>query len=222
MDSSIFDLPGQESSSLTNRVYRVIREKILNGGHADGEKLCELTLTKELGVSRTPVREALCQLELEGLVTLVPNKGAVVNAVSPQNIKDIYSIRALIEGLAAKWAAERITKEELEAIEEVVELMKIYTERNDVERLVRIDSKFHTLIFHASKSRPLINILDPLHQYVLAGRKMSFQKPGRTKKASKEHEDIYKAILDRNPDLAESLTIKHIKNAEKNLTGNIL
>ena len=217
MDSSIFDLPGQESSSLTNRVYKTIREKILNGEHADGEKLCELTLTKELGVSRTPIREAICQLELEGLVTLVPNKGAVVNAVSAQNIKDIYSIRALIEGLAAKWAAERITKEELEAIEEAIELMKIYTERNDVERLVRIDSRFHTLIFHASKSRPLINILDPLHQYVLAGRKMSFQKPGRTAKASKEHEEIYKAILGRDSELAESLTIKHIKNAEKNL-----
>lgn len=97
----------QRSNSLHSRVYNRIRNDILNGVYEPGESLVELKLSEELGVSRTPVREALRQLELEGLVQSVPNKGATVRGVTEQDIQDIYTIRMLIEGLAARWAAEK-------------------------------------------------------------------------------------------------------------------
>ena len=100
-----------EDNSLRSRVFQSIRDDILKGKYSEGEELREATLGKELGVSRTPVREALRQLELEGLVEIVPNKGAYVVGISQKDVHDIYVIRSMLEGLCARWAAEHITQE---------------------------------------------------------------------------------------------------------------
>ena len=105
---------GDDNYSLSSRVFRILRENILSGKYAPDEELKEKTIGEELGVSRTPVREALRQLELEGLVTIIPNKGAYVVGISRKDIRDIYEIRSRLEGLCAKWAAEHITKEQLD------------------------------------------------------------------------------------------------------------
>ena len=105
--------------SLRARVYNTIRDKILSGTYHENEELRENTLATELGVSRTPVREALRQLELEGLVSIIPNKGASVTGITTKDIHDIYMIRSYLEGLCAKWACENITNEQIEALEEI-------------------------------------------------------------------------------------------------------
>ena len=109
-----------QDHSLGGRVFQKIREDILNGIYKENDELRENTIGKELGVSRTPVREALRQLELEGLVTIIPNRGAYVTGISHKDIWDIYVIRSMLEGLCARWAVEHITDAQLDELEETI------------------------------------------------------------------------------------------------------
>lgn len=109
-----------QDRSLGGRVFKRLREDILKGRYKQQDELREATIGKELGVSRTPVREALRQLELEGLVTIVPNKGAYVTGISQKDIWDIYQMRQYLEGMCARWAAEHITEDQLEELEETI------------------------------------------------------------------------------------------------------
>ena len=112
--------------SLRGRVFHRLREDILNGKYSEKEELKEVTIGEELGVSRTPVREAFRQLELEGLIQIIPNKGAYVRGITEKDVKDIYMIRSLLEGLCARWATEHITLEQMEEMEEIVYLGKFH------------------------------------------------------------------------------------------------
>ena len=112
----------EDNYSLSSRVFHTIRENILSGKYATDEELKEKSIGEELGVSRTPVREALRQLELEGLVTIIPNKGAYVVGISQKDIRDIYEIRSRLEGLCARWACDNITKDQLDELEENIYL----------------------------------------------------------------------------------------------------
>lgn len=208
------------SYSLRAKVFNQLQNDILNGKYHIGDNLIETKLSDELGVSRTPIREALRQLELEGLVQSIPNKGVIVRGISPQDIEDIYTIRMLIEGLAARWTAEKITAEELDELKEAVELEEFYTIKNDREHVLQLDSKFHEIIFKASKSKPLMHTLSSFHHYIQRARNISFGLPGRAQKALEEHKAILQAIMDRNPEMAEKLTIEHVKNASINFIKN--
>ena len=207
----------EDTGSLRVRVFKAIENAILNGEYKDGESLSELKISKELGVSRTPVREALMQLELEGLVKNIPNKGAVVIGVTEQDTRDIYEIRVRIEGLAARLAAEKITEEELKALEKLVELQEFYLMKNDTEQLRELDSEFHRIIYDASRSRPLRFMLSNFHNYIRKARAASVRTAGRAEKTVAEHRAILGAIKAGDGGLAEKLTAEHITNAEENL-----
>ena len=114
-----------QDRSLRGRVFRHLREDILNGVYKNHEELREVTIGEELGVSRTPVREALRQLELEGLVTIIPNKGAYVTAITRKDVKDIYKIRSQLEGLCANWATKYITDAQIEELEEELDTLEL-------------------------------------------------------------------------------------------------
>jgi len=202
--------------SLRVKVFEILEDDILSGKLEPGDSLIETKLSEELGVSRTPIREAIRQLELEGLVKSIPNKGAVVLGVSIQDIKDIYAIRTLIEGLAARWAAEKITPEEIAALQESVELLEFYTGKNDMQHLQKFDSRFHEIIYDACKSNPLKKTLSSFHHYIKNARALSFQTPGRAKKALEEHKAILKAIMEGDSKTAEILACEHVKNAGEN------
>ena len=204
--------------SLGTRVFKQLQDDILNCKYEPGEILTEMRLSEELGVSRTPIREALKQLELEGLVESIPGKGIVVQGITDKDIEDIYTIRMMIEGLAARWAAEKITPKEIENLKEVLEFEEFYTLKGGATgNLLRIDSRFHDLVFKASKSRPLMHILSTFHHYVQSARSASFATPGRAQKAFEEHKAIMQAIINGEPELAEKLTTSHVKNASINL-----
>ena len=209
-----------DDRSLRIRVFNAIENAILDGEYKDGDSLNELRLSKELGVSRTPVREALMQLELEGLVRNVPNKGAVVVGVTEQDIHDIYEIRIRIEGLAARLCAENITEDELHALEQIVDLQEFYLLKNDTEQIWKLDSDFHKIIYDASRSRPLRFTLSNFHNYIKKARDISVQTEGRAEKTVAEHRAILDAIKAHKGELAEQLTAQHISNAEDNLFEN--
>ena len=146
----------RQEHSLSNRVFLKIRDNILNGTYKEQDELRENTIGKELGVSRTPVREALRQLELEGLVTIVPNKGAYVTGITTKDVKDIYTVRSMLEGLCARWATEHITEEQLDELEEIIFLSEFHMKKeghNNTEQIAVLDSRFHAVLYEASNSR---------------------------------------------------------------------
>lgn len=206
-----------QSESLHVKVFKEIEKAILDGSFQPGDNLTELRLSTELGVSRTPVREAIRQLELEGLVKSVPNKGAVVIGVSEKDIDDIYTIRMVIESLAAKWAAENITDKELQELREVVELQEFYVSKTDAEQVWHLDTRFHEKIYESCRSRPLRQTLSQFHNYIQKPREISMKSEGRSKTAVEEHRKIYEALLTHDAAAAEILAAEHIKNAKLNL-----
>ncbi|GKT33648.1 GntR family transcriptional regulator, partial [Aduncisulcus paluster] len=149
----------KENKSLTSIIFEKIREDILNGMYDPGEKIVEAKLADELGVSRTPVREALKQLELDGLVENIPNRGVIVKGVTAQDIRDIYTIREAIEGIAARWSVERMSQDELDSLKEIYELMEFYTFKKDVDKIFELNTRFHELIYMATNSRFLEHVL---------------------------------------------------------------
>lgn len=210
-----------DAAGLRRRVFAILEEAVLNGKYKPGESLTESRLAAELGVSRTPIREALTQLENEGLVQLVPNKGAVVTGISAKDIQDIYTIRIMIEGLAARWAAENIDEAELVELREAIDLEEFYTSRGDVPRLIGLDTSFHQIIYRAAKSAPLQHMLRTFHHYVQHARTQSIAAPGRAQHALAEHKAILQAIAERDGGRAERLTAEHIQNASRNLLATL-
>jgi DNA-binding GntR family transcriptional regulator len=204
--------------SLRGRVFNKLREDILSGVYQENEELKENTIGLELGVSRTPVREALRQLELEGLVTMIPNKGAYVTGITSKDIHDIYMIRSYLEGLCAKWACEHITEEQIEALDEILYLSDFHARRSHHEQLVELDNKFHDLIYKASGSKILDHVLSDFHHYVERIRKITLSMPSRASKSSEEHAAILDAIKKRDGELAEALAHEHIMNSIKNIS----
>ena len=204
--------------SLSNRVFQKLRNNILTGKYEEHEELREITIGKELGVSRTPVREALRRLELEGLVTIIPNKGAYVTGITPKDVKDIYLIRSQLEGLCARLATENITNEQLDKLDEIILLSEFHLNReNSAEQMAELDSKFHEVLYEATNSRILSHVLTDFHKYVLMARKSSVVSEERAKKSIQEHKAILQAIRDRDADMAEQLANEHIMQVIQNL-----
>ena len=202
---------------LRGQVFDKIRSDILNGKYKRGEELVESSIGKELGISRTPVREAIRQLELEGLVQLVPNKGAFVTGISEKDVRDIYLIRARLEGLAARMAAKNITPELLDAMEETVVLSEYHAKKEHYEQVCEMDSKFHKLLYKASGSRILEHTLTDFHQYVQRVRMASIMKKRRMEKSNDEHDAILTAIREHDEEKAELVATRHISNTVENL-----
>lgn len=204
--------------SLSGKVFHQLKEDILEGKYKQKDELREISIGKELGVSRTPVREALRQLELEGLVNIIPNKGAYVNAITPEDVQDIYMIRARLEGLCASMAAERISSEELAEMEEIIILSEFHEKKQHYDQLLSLDSRFHETLYSACKSKILEHLLKDFHHYVQKVRKKSLSYSGRAEKSTKEHEAILKAIKEHDPEQADTLTTLHIMNTIKNFS----
>lgn len=204
--------------SLRGRVFNKIREDILSGVYSENEELKENTIGAELGVSRTPVREALRQLELEGLVNIIPNKGAYVTGISQKDIHDIYIVRSYLEGLCARWACEHITKSQIEALEEIIYLSEFHAKKKHHEQVVELDNKFHELIYEASNSKILNHVMRDFHHYVQRIRKITLSSTQRAEKSNEEHTAILNAIMEHDVEKAETLANAHIRNTIQNIS----
>ncbi len=209
-----------QDHSLGSRVFQKIRDNILNGTYKENDELRETAIGKELGVSRTPVREALRQLELEGLVTIIPNRGAYVSGISHKDIWDIYKIRSMLEGLCARWAAEHITEEQLDQLEESLLLSEFQMKKESgfsTEQVAALDGRFHAVLYEASGSRMLKHVLTDFHNYVQRVRKMTLKSKERSEKSNDEHRMIAQAIHDHDPEKAQMLANQHIMRTIENI-----
>lgn len=208
---------GEEGYSLSGRVFHTVRENILSGKYKCNEELKEKTIADELGVSRTPVREALRQLELEGLVTIIPNRGAFVEGISEEDIKDIYEIRARLEGLCAKWAADKITIEQISELEENIFLVDYHAGKENYTQVLELDNKFHDILYAASGSKMLKHELSAFHHYVERVRKITLSMPERVVKSNDEHKQIVEALKQHDKAEAERLATRHMLNTIENM-----
>ncbi|MCR4902180.1 MAG: GntR family transcriptional regulator [Butyrivibrio sp.] len=205
--------------SLRGRVFNRIREDILNGKYKDNEELKEVAIGEELGVSRTPVREAFRQLELEGLIKIIPNKGAYVTGIKVKDIRDIYMIRSKLEGLCARWACENISKEQLEEMEENIFLAEFHAGKGHMDQMAEMDNRFHNILYESCNSKMLEHILKDYHQYVWRIRQQTLS-GSRGAVSNGEHRLIFEAIRDNDPDKAEQLADMHMINAYENMVKN--
>ena len=205
--------------SLRGRVFHKLREDILIGKYDDYEELKEVAIGEEMGVSRTPVREAFRQLELEGLIQIIPNKGAYVTGITEKDVKDIYMIRSRLEGLCARWATEHIAEEQLDEMEENVYLAKFHAQKGHLEQMAELDNRFHEILYEACDSKILEHQLKDFHLYVLRVRKKTLSS-ARGPKSNEEHGQILEAIKAKDADLAEKLANQHIINAYENMMKN--
>ena len=184
--------------SLRGRVFHKLREDILNGKYKENEELKEVAIGEELGVSRTPVREAFRQLELEGLIQIVPNKGAYVTGITAKDVKDIYMIRSSLEGMCARLATEHITE----------------------EQMAELDNRFHHILYASCDSKMLENLLQDFHQYVIRIRRKTLSTKERSMASNEEHRLIMEAIKEKKPDEAEKYATQHMINAFDNIVKN--
>jgi DNA-binding GntR family transcriptional regulator len=203
------------NGSRADFVYDTLENDILSGVYSRGELLTELKLCERLGVSRTPVREALNRLKEQQLVEETSSHSVVVRGVSEQDLIDIYEIRRRIEGYATRLCAERITEEQLAELREIVALQGFYTERGGATNIRDTDSRFHELVYLYCGSRVLQATLSELHHKVQRYRKISVEHSERARIAVKEHTDILRALEQHDGDEAERLTVLHIENAKK-------
>ena len=210
-----------KTASLEEQVTATLESEILTGMLASGTALTEQSLSVRLGVSRTPIRAALHTLAEEGLIDLVPNRGAVVVGVTREDLIDIYKIRMRLEGLASALAAERISREDLATLRESVELAEFYISRNDTEHLKELDTQFHAIIYRASGNRMLNKTLSELHRNIISYRKMSLSVPGRLERSVGEHREILKAIEAGDAERADSLTCAHVAAALENMLTTV-
>lgn len=202
-----------KSVSLADQVFEKLEQDIIAGVYPRGEVLTELKLVEQLGVSRTPIREALRRLEQERLIQ-DSGKGSVVLGITVEDLIDIMEIRQHLEGLAAYHTTKNITPEELKELRHISELQDFYYTKGDMEKLRQMDDKFHSMIYELCKRTVICDTLRPLHRKTQRYRKMSISSPERTDCSIKEHKALFEAIADGNAELAAELAAKHIKNAK--------
>lgn len=207
----------ENKHSLTAVVFNKLRENILSGVYKENDELKEMTIAKELGVSRTPVREAIRQLEFEGLVESIPNKATYVRSITLKDIKDIYEMRALLERLCVKMAIENMTDELMEKLEEIVDLSIYYKEKEKYDNIVGLDNQFHELLYEAANSKMLKHTLSDFHHYVERIRHTTLSDKDRGMKAVEEHKEILEAVKNKDTNKAMDLAEMHIINSLTNI-----
>ena len=202
--------------SIADQVFEELERDILSGVYERGEILTEMKLSEQLHVSRTPIREALRRLEQERIIEPT-SKGMKVIGISRNDIADICEIRLRLEGLAARWAAERADEAEIRSLKETLDLQEFYTSKQDPDSIKNADSQFHQTIYALCRSHSMQDTLDPLHRKLVKYRRVSVSAQSRAQKSLEEHRAIYEAIAAHDGETAEKLSILHVQNARDSI-----
>ncbi len=202
--------------TLADRVFDRLERDIISGTYKKGEILTELRLVEELGVSRTPIREALRRLGQERLIRETP-KGSVVLGITRRDLEDILMMRVRIEGLVAYYAAQNRTEEQLEEMLHTLDLQEYYVAKDDTAHVVEMDVRFHDLIYTMSEHQMLTDALQPMLRKIMKFRRESMDILSRAERSVREHRGLYEAIAAGERDRAESLMTHHVDNARQSI-----
>lgn len=197
---------------LRDVVFHTLRRAIMQGDLKPGERLMEIKLANRLGVSRTPIREAIRMLELEGLVTMVPRKGAQVAEITEKDLKDVLEVRRTLEIMAGEIACERITPELLEQLKNTGHEFMVRKDTNDFTSLAEVDVKFHDIIYAATGNQRLISILNNLREQMYRYRLEYLKDTGSHERLNSEHYEIYEGIRNGDKETVKAAIGRHIDN----------
>ncbi len=202
-------------------VYRHLRGRILSGAFNYGERLKEVAISEELGVSRTPVREALRKLELEGFVSYSNRRGVRVTNLDAKEMKELYELREVLEGLAARLAAERENDAEVDRLGELLFEMQQVCQTETIDGVPPIHTKFNETLYSMARNKKLHDILSRYNQYTEKSQLVSMRRPGRARQIMIEHRAIVDAISQRSPEKAEQAAREHVANSRKAYFGGV-
>ena len=208
--------------SISEQIFDQLERDILSGKYERGSVLSEQKLSEELGVSRTPIREALKGLVQEHILE-EGSRGLVIIGISKQDVLDMYSIRIKIEGDCAALAARNISDDDIAKMEEAIDLQMFYIERQEStgsdnsDSIKNYDSRFHELMYYASGSAAYRDVLLSMHKKIVKFRKASLKKTGRAEKSASEHRAILEALKAHDEEKARELTTQHVKNAMESI-----
>lgn len=210
------DITGKMNEYLPLRdvVFQTLRQAILRGELEPGERLMEIHLAERLGVSRTPIREAIRKLELEGLVMMIPRRGAVVASITEKDLKDVLEVRRTLELMAGEVACDRITKELLEKLRQAAEEFSDALSLEDVTKQAAADVKFHEIIYAATGNQKLITILNNLRDQMYRYRLEYLKDKDSHRQLQREHENIYQGIKRGDKEAVASSMCQHIDNQQ--------
>lgn len=197
--------PIERHQTLREKILETIRDAILKGTLSPGEKVAEPELAERFGISRTPIREAFRQLESEGYLTVIPRKGAVVTSLSERDIQEFYSIKSILEGYAARIAAERLTERDLDRLGTINERLAQLAREGDVKTFFRVHNEFHELFIRAAGNDKLLELINQLMMKFNRLRMASLSLPGRMEISVQEHRKIIEAFREHDGEKADNL-----------------
>ena len=216
-----FNVSMNEYLPLRDVVFNTLRQAILRGELKPGERLMEIQLANKLGVSRTPVREAIRKLELEGLVLMIPRKGAEVADISEKSLKDVLEVREALEELAARLACDKITKEGINRLKEAAQDFRSALKSNDITQMAEADVRFHDVICNATENQKLGQLLNNLREQMYRYRIEYLKDQHVYEKLLSEHEEIIRHIEKGEKDEAARVVSRHIENQAQAVTDVI-
>lgn len=207
-----FELEMDEYLPLRDVVFNTLRQAILRGELQPGERLMEIQLANKLGVSRTPIREAIRKLELEGLVLMIPRRGAVVAEITEKSLRDVLEVRGSLEELAVELACERISEEEIEELKKSAEAFALSLQSGDLTEYAEADVKFHDIIYNATDNQRLVQLLYNLREQMYRYRVEYLKRAEVHEKLLSEHQYIIEMLEKRNQEEAIAAVCRHIDN----------
>ncbi|NMB97289.1 MAG: GntR family transcriptional regulator [Clostridiaceae bacterium] len=202
-------------------IFSTLREAIIMGELKPGERLMEVQLAEKMGVSRTPVREAIRKLELEGLVVMMPRRGAHVARLTDKDIMDVLEVRASLDGLATALATERIKEDEVKELKHIQAQLENYVEKGNLQGIIKKDIEFHDVIYKASKNEKLVQIANNLREQVYRFRVIYLKDFGSNEEVIREHNEICSAIFNKNPEQAREAAQNHIRSQETTIVSAV-
>lgn len=206
---------------LRDVVFKTLRRGILTGELKPGERLMEIHLANKLGVSRTPIREAIRKLELEGLVTMIPRRGAEVAQITPKSMKDVLEVRKVLDTLAVELACERISQEEKEQLAQACREFEKAVESGDFGTIARNDVAFHDIIVEATGNMRLTQMVNNLAEQMYRYRFEYIKDAKMHSQLIQEHRQIYEGILNKDVEAAKAAIASHIDNQEHSILQQI-
>lgn len=204
-----------DKGHIRDSVFSILRNAILDKKLESGQRLVERNIAEQLGISRTPVREAIRKLELERLVTYIPRKGVVVSGFTKADIIEILLIRASLEALICSIAATKIKPKEVERLESLAKEISNEHRKGNIKKSNQSNDKFHEIIYRAAESPRLYNLFNTLREYITKFTQVAYSKPGRSEEVWTEHNEIIEALCNHDSSRADAAAKRHVENSSK-------